>query len=40
MWLLFVEAAVAFLILAFIVYWTMFAGRKPPKDKLGQKGKE
>lgn len=29
MWLLLLEAAVAFLLLAFIVWWTMFSGRKP-----------
>lgn len=29
MWLLFLEAGVAFLLLAFIVWWTMFSGRKP-----------
>jgi hypothetical protein len=37
MWLLFAEAAVAFLILALIVWWTMFSGRgssnKPPDDE-------
>ena len=27
MWLLFAEAAAAFLILALIVWWTMFSGR-------------
>jgi hypothetical protein len=32
MWLLFLEAGVAFLLLAFIVWWTMFSGRpsEPP----------
>lgn len=29
MWILMIEALVAFLLLAFIVWWTMFAGRKP-----------
>lgn len=29
MWLLLLEAGVAFLLLAFIVWWTMFSGRKP-----------
>jgi hypothetical protein len=29
MWILIVEAGFAFLILAFIVWWTMFSGRPP-----------
>jgi hypothetical protein len=29
MWLLILEAAAAFFLLAFIVWWTMFSGRKP-----------
>jgi cytoskeletal protein RodZ len=29
MWLLFVEAGVAMFLLVFIVWWTMFQGRKP-----------
>lgn len=29
MWLLLVEAGVAFLLLVFIVWWTMFSGRAP-----------
>lgn len=29
MWLLFVEAGIALFLLIFIVWWTMFAGRKP-----------
>jgi len=29
MWLLVVEACVALFVLVFIVWWTMFAGRKP-----------
>lgn len=29
MWLLFVEAGVALFLMVFIVWWTMFAGRKP-----------
>lgn len=33
MWLVFVEALVALLIFVFIVWWTMFSGKKPPKDK-------
>lgn len=30
MWVIFVEATCAFLLFAFIVWWTMFSGRKPP----------
>jgi hypothetical protein len=36
MWLLFVEAGMALFLLIFIVWWTMFAGKKPthpPKQK-------
>lgn len=29
MWLLFVEAVFALCVLVFIVWWTMFSGRKP-----------
>ena len=29
MWLLMVEAGVALFLLVFIVWWTMYAGRKP-----------
>ena len=29
MWLLMVEAGVALFLLVFIVWWTMFSGRKP-----------
>lgn len=29
MWLLLLEAGLAFFLLAFIVWWTMFSGRKP-----------
>lgn len=29
MWLLFVEAGIAVFLLIFIVWWTMFAGKKP-----------
>jgi hypothetical protein len=29
MWILMVEAGVALFLLVFIVWWTMFAGRKP-----------
>jgi len=37
MWLIFAEAAGAFLILALIVWWTMFSGKnvskEPPNDE-------
>ena len=36
MWLLVVEACVALFVLVFIVWWTMFSGRKggePPADE-------
>ncbi|WP_176442606.1 hypothetical protein [Noviherbaspirillum humi] len=29
MWILFLEAGVALFLLVFIVWWTMFAGKKP-----------
>lgn len=29
MWLLFVEAGIALFLLIFIVWWTMFSGKKP-----------
>jgi hypothetical protein len=29
MWLLFLEAGVALFLLLFIVWWTMFSGKKP-----------
>jgi len=32
MWLILVEATGAFFVFAFIVWWTMFSGKKPPKD--------
>ena len=31
MWLLLLEALLALMILAFIVWWTMFSGRPPEK---------
>lgn len=31
MWLLFVEAGMALFLLIFIVWWTMFAGKKPTR---------
>lgn len=33
MWLLLVEAGVALFLLVFIVWWTMFSGRTPPKPE-------
>lgn len=36
MWLLLLEAGVALFLLVFIVWWTMFSGRKPewpPEDR-------
>lgn len=30
MWLLMLEAGVALFLLVFIVWWTMFSGKKPP----------
>ena len=29
MWLIMIEALVAFFLLAFIVWWTMYSGREP-----------
>lgn len=34
MWLLFVEAGIALFLLIFIVWWTMFAGRKPTQPTI------
>ncbi len=31
MWLLMIEALVAFFLLAFIVWWTMYSGKTPPR---------
>jgi hypothetical protein len=31
MWLLMLEAGFALFLLVFIVWWTMFSGRKPPE---------
>lgn len=31
MWLLMLEAGVAMFLLVFIVWWTMFSGKKPPR---------
>jgi hypothetical protein len=30
MWLLMLEAGIALVLLVFIVWWTMFSGKKPP----------
>jgi hypothetical protein len=41
MWILMVEAGVALFLLVFIVWWTMFAGRKDvPHDEPVQKQDE
>jgi hypothetical protein len=32
MWLLFLEAGVAFMLMVFIVWWTMFSGRNDKDD--------
>jgi len=31
MWVIFLEATAAAFIFVFIVWWTMFSGRKPPE---------
>ena len=36
MWILMVEAGVALFLLVFIVWWTMFAGRKDVPDDPAQ----
>ncbi|MCC2958404.1 hypothetical protein LK542_22595 [Massilia sp. IC2-477] len=36
MWILMVEAGVALFLLVFIVWWTMFAGRKDVRDDPAQ----
>lgn len=36
MWLLMVEACIALFLLVFIVWWTMFSGKKPDHTPLGQ----
>lgn len=38
MWILMVEAGVALLLLVFIVWWTMFAGRDDADLDAGQDG--
>jgi hypothetical protein len=37
MWLLALEAMGAFFIFVFIVWWTMFSGKKPSKQNQPQK---
>lgn len=37
MWILMVEAGVALFLLVFIVWWTMFAGRKDVRDEPAHK---
>jgi hypothetical protein len=39
MWLLLLEAGIALFLLLFIVWWTMFSGRKPdapPKEEVSK----
>ena len=38
MWILMVEAGVALFLLVFIVWWTMFAGRKEVDDDVDTAG--
>jgi hypothetical protein len=40
MWLLFAEAGFALFLLIFIVWWTMFAGRKPTRPPAEKKSRE
>ena len=40
MWILMVEAGVALSLLVFIVWWTMFAGRKDVRDEPARKDAE
>lgn len=35
MWILLLEAGAALFLLVFIVWWTMFAGRKPEQPSSG-----
>jgi len=39
MWILMLEAGAALFLLVFIVWWTMFAGRKPERPAPPQTGK-
>ena len=40
MWILMVEAGVAMFLLVFIVWWTMFAGRKDVGDDPAEKDRD
>jgi hypothetical protein len=40
MWILMIEALVAFFLLAFIVWWTMYSGKKPAPPARKQLGEE
>lgn len=40
MWMLMIEAGVALLLLVFIVWWTMFAGRDDVHDDAGNDADE
>ncbi len=40
MWILVLEAMVAFFLLAFIVWWTMYSGKKPTPPTPKQVGLE
>ncbi|WP_189396726.1 hypothetical protein [Janthinobacterium lividum] len=40
MWILMIEALVAFFLLAFIVWWTMYSGKKPTPPAHKQLGEE
>ena len=40
MWMLMVEAGMALGLLVFIVWWTMFSGRKPEQPRQGQRPKK
>ncbi|MDI3295346.1 hypothetical protein [Janthinobacterium tructae] len=40
MWILMIEALVAFFLLAFIVWWTMYSGKKPTPPARKQLGEE
>ncbi|MBV8664870.1 MAG: hypothetical protein JO269_00155 [Burkholderiaceae bacterium] len=40
MWIIFLEAGTALFLFVFIVWWTMFSGKKPepPQDSQGGEG--
>ena len=40
MWLLILEALAALALLMFIVWWTMFSGRRPEQDAGGDEPKD